>query len=233
MPHWRYGRPYGNIESNDPRPFTLYHRHQQLRTWIDQLPNKNGPTAILDHGANPGLVSHFTKQALIDIAHKIIQEKPHDERISAINKALESKQFNKLAKLCGVRVIQIAERDSQIITKPKKVNEFINTWSIEGLYEEGIGPVELGWGTHEKTLPDNALEHTAGPKNQICIRQRGIDTLVRSWVPSGDIIGMAIRHGEAYSISRYLTVYDGRKSGIPTNRILCILSFRRRNCIIV
>src|SRR3954454_3383057 len=27
-----------------------------------------GPTAIITHGANPGLVSHFVKQALIDVA---------------------------------------------------------------------------------------------------------------------------------------------------------------------
>src|SRR5205085_7139664 len=29
------------------------------------------PTAILTHGANPGLVSHFVKQALIDVARDI------------------------------------------------------------------------------------------------------------------------------------------------------------------
>src|SRR5712691_6367965 len=28
-----------------------------------------GPTAVITHGANPGLVSHFVKQALVDIAH--------------------------------------------------------------------------------------------------------------------------------------------------------------------
>src|ERR1700692_3321363 len=28
----------------------------------------NGPTAVLTHGANPGLVSHFVKQALVDVA---------------------------------------------------------------------------------------------------------------------------------------------------------------------
>src|ERR1044071_2915395 len=28
----------------------------------------DGPTAVLTHGANPGLVSHFVKQALLDIA---------------------------------------------------------------------------------------------------------------------------------------------------------------------
>ena len=63
------------------------------------------------------------------------------------------------------------------------VDEFVNTWSVEGFYEEGIAPAELGWGTHEKTLPQNAYEHPSGPKNQICISQPGAKTCVRSWVP--------------------------------------------------
>ena len=31
---------------------------------------RNGPTAVITHGANPGLVSHFVKQALLDIAER-------------------------------------------------------------------------------------------------------------------------------------------------------------------
>ena len=30
--------------------------------------HKNGPTAVLTHGANPGLVSHLLKQALLNVA---------------------------------------------------------------------------------------------------------------------------------------------------------------------
>src|ERR1700754_1930377 len=30
--------------------------------------HKNGPTALITHGANPGLVSHFVKQAMLNIA---------------------------------------------------------------------------------------------------------------------------------------------------------------------
>jgi homospermidine synthase len=29
---------------------------------------ENGPTAVLTHGANPGMVSHFVKQAMLNIA---------------------------------------------------------------------------------------------------------------------------------------------------------------------
>lgn len=200
--------PYQHVHAKDPRELTLYERQMNIRELIDFLPNKKGPTAILDHGANPGLVSHFTKQALEEIAQKIIAEKPQDTRVSKLQEALAHKNFPALAQLTGVKTIQIAERDSQITSDPKKVNEFVNTWSIPGLHEEGIAPSELGWGTHELYAPEGVMFHESGPKNQVCLKTRGIDTLVRSRVPSGDIIGMVIRHGEAYGISERLTVWE-------------------------
>jgi homospermidine synthase len=56
------------------------------------------------------------------------------------------KNFPKLAQELNIRVIHISERDTQITNKPKEVNEFVNTWSPEGFYEEGVAPTELGWG---------------------------------------------------------------------------------------
>ena len=34
-----------------------------------------GPTAVIEHGANPGLISHFVKQGLIDIGQSLIADK--------------------------------------------------------------------------------------------------------------------------------------------------------------
>jgi len=199
--------PYKDVNQKDPRSLTLYARQMKITNLIKSIKAK-GPTAILDHGANPGLVSHFTKQALIDIADTIINNKPNDIRIPKIKEAVDDKNFATLAQLIGVKIIQIAERDSQITSNPKKMNEFINTWSIPGLYEEGIAPSELGWGTHEYHMPKGIMFHNEGPRNQILLNSRGIDTFARSWVPSGDIIGMVIRHGEAYGISERLTVWE-------------------------
>lgn len=207
--------PYQNVASQKPQDLTLYARQMKIAELIKSFGGKKGATAILDHGANPGLVSHFTKQALVDISQKIINEKPHDARITAILQAREAKKFGELAQLLGVKIIQIAERDSQVTTQPKKMNEFVNTWSVAGIYEEGIAPAELGWGTHERNKPHGIMYHSSGPKNQILLRSRGMDTLVRSWVPSGDIIGMVIRHGEAYGISERLTVWQ---DGTPIYR---------------
>ena len=200
--------PYKDGERNDPAKYTLYTRHMDLRARIDMDAGKKYSTAIVDHGANPGLVSHFTKHSLIDIAKKIIREKPNDLRRAQLELALAEKDFAGLAMIEDVKTIHISERDTQITNRPKEVNEFVNTWSIEGFFEEGVAPAELGWGTHERYVPKSAYFHKVGPKNQICLRSIGMKTWVRSWVPCGEITGMVIRHGEAFSISDRLTVWD-------------------------
>lgn len=210
--------PYEGIGSSPPRERTLYARHMELRRMIDRWGDNSGPTAVLDHGANPGLVSHFTKQALLDIAAAWFDDgaEPGPE-LDALRDAAASRDFARLAQRLNVATIHISERDTQVSNVPKRENEFVNTWSVEGFHEEGIAPAELGWGTHEKTLPPGAQTHLSGPLNQICISHPGCRTWVRSWVPCGEIVGMVIRHGEAFSISDRLTVVqDGEPVYRPT-----------------
>jgi len=200
--------PYEGGSNKNPLDRTLYYRHMRMRqmksTW-----NKAGATAIVEHGANPGLVSHLVKKSLVDIATRAIKE---GKAASGVEAALISENYNDLAHLLGVKVIHISERDTQVTNKPKQWGEFVNTWSVEGFYEEGVAPAELGWGTHEKSLPVNAYEHPTGPKNQIAIAQPGATTWVRSWVPHFEIQGMVIRHGEAFTISDHLTVWENEKA---------------------
>jgi len=55
--------PYDDLASTDPRDRTLYVRHQDLRR-LKAKWGQPGATAVVEHGANPGLVSHFVKRAL-------------------------------------------------------------------------------------------------------------------------------------------------------------------------
>ena len=204
--------PYADRVRQDPRNYTLYSRQMELRALVQKWGSNNGPSAIVDHGANPGLVSHFTKHALIGITQKLLECKPHDPRVQDLKAALAAKDFKRMARLAQVQVIHISERDSQDSSVPRRVNEFVNTWSIEGLYEEGVAPAEMGWGTHEKSLPPGAVVFEDGPCNQICLSSLGMNTFARSWVPSGPIVGMIIRHGEAFGISDHLTVWEGNRA---------------------
>lgn len=200
--------PNSDPASRSPQDKSLYARHMKLRKLTDTWGGK-GPTSIVEHGANPGFVSSLVKKGLVDIATKALSE----NKVGAeVKSALESENYPALAHALGVKVIHISERDTQVSDKPKQFNEFVNTWSVEGFYEEGMAPAEMGWGTHEKKLPPKAYTHSAGPKNQIGMAQPGATTWVRSWVPNMNITGMVIRHGEAFTISDYLTVWDGDKA---------------------
>jgi homospermidine synthase len=208
--------PTEGIYTKSPFEKSLYWRQMQLRELSRDW--KDAPTAIVDHGANPGLISHFVKQALLDIAARVSFDKkvsPQDEE--EIAHLAKKKDFARLAKKLGIKVIHCSERDTQIASRPKEVNEFVGTWSIEGLREEGTAPAEIGWGTHEQKLPPLANIPPCGPKNQIFLPQMGINTWVRSWIPDEEIIGMMIRHGEAFGLSDRLTVWgDGKAIYRPT-----------------
>ena len=106
--------------------------------------SKDAPTAVLTHGANPGLVSHLVKRALLNVAQDVGLE----TKVPATRE-----QWAKLAQALDIKVIHVAERDTQVSKDPKKPNEFVNTWSVDGFVSEGAQPAELGWGTHEKHFP--------------------------------------------------------------------------------
>ena len=207
--------PYEAQADRDPRERTLLHRHLALaevkRSWSEP-----GATAVVEHGANPGMVSHFVKRALTEIAQECIAQGLLAAEVkTGVEQALAGRDYPKLAQLLTVKVIHISERDTQVTNQPKVPGEFVNTWSVAGFHEEGIAPAELGWGTHEQKLPPKGMRHESS-QTQICIAQPGATTWVRSWVPDYEINGMVVRHGEAYTIAKHLTVTD--ENGVEVYR---------------
>lgn len=167
-------------------------------------------TAVLSHGANPGLVSHFVKQALLNIAA--------DTGVDATVPA-DREGWAALAESLGIKVIHIAERDTQTASFAKAPGEFVNTWSIDGFVGEGCQPAELGWGTHEGALPPDGREHDFGGGAAIYLMRPGASTRVRTWTPlEGPFHGFLITHNEAISISDYYTTRnaDGSVRYRPT-----------------
>jgi len=162
---------------------------------------KQSPTAVLTHGANPGLVSHFVKRALLNIAQDTGVE---------VAKPTRRAEWAALAQKLGVKVIHIAERDTQVAVNPKLPGEFVNTWSIDGFTGEGQQPAELGWGSHEKELPSDGRKHDFGCQSAIYLLRPGAGTRVRTWTPiAGTFHGFLITHGESISMADYYSVKQG------------------------
>lgn len=162
---------------------------------------ENAPTQISAHGANPGLVSHFTKQALLNLA------KDFGVDCGAL---VARSDWARLAQKLNVKTIHIAERDTQVANIPKAIGEFVNTWSVDGFISEGCQPAELGWGSHEKHFPADGGTHDFGCGSAIFLKRPGATTKVRSWTPEEGVFhGFLITHDESITIADFLTLKSG------------------------
>jgi homospermidine synthase len=206
----------GTDRSLDPARRTNYAKREQLLEQRRAHPSR--PTAVSCCGANPGMVSWFVKQALLDVAAGVGLD-PGEPKTR--------EEWGRLMRRAGVKGIHVAERDTQRAKTPKPMGEFVNTWSVEGLVTEALQPAELGWGTHEKALPPEGRRHEAGCGAAIYLLRPGGDTRVRSWCPTpGPQRGFLVTHNESISIADYFTV---REKGEVVYRPTCHYAYHPAN----
>lgn len=190
-------------ETAEPADRTNYALRETVRR--EKARNPGGTTAVSCCGANPGMVSWFVKEALLNIAADTGVESDAKPGAGA-----GREDWARLMQRLGVKGVHIAERDTQRAREPKPMNEFWNTWSAEGFISEGLQPAELGWGTHEAWRPDNARGFDHGPQAALYLLQPGANTRVRSWTPTAQAqYGFLVTHNEAISIADYYTVREG------------------------
>lgn len=170
-----------------------------LRKQAMSLRGKGHVTALVANGANPGLITHFVRKGL--------------EELAVIKSVEFCGDHAKLARDLGVSTVQIAECDTQDDQRRYPRNTFVNTWSVDGFISELCHqPVEMGWGSHEG--PRNDVLNFDGSGSVYMPGRTALNTRVRSWVPSvGEQEAHLVTHHEAHSIAEMLTV---REHGFPT-----------------
>lgn len=182
-------------EYNNPLDASLYNKYIKIEKANKLIVNKKF-TAVVAMGANPGNVSIWTKYGL-DLINKKYNHK--------------FKTYAELAYKLGVSVVQISEKDGQLNTKPKRPNEYCNTWSTDGesYYEEALGFVEGSWGTHEKTIPKNMA---VNDNRHFVIDKLSLQASAQSYVPLyGRFVGNMIPHEETITIGQCLTLVEDNK----------------------
>ncbi len=188
----------------DPSTDNALRTNQALRQTVveERRRSPGGTTAISCCGANPGMVSWFVKAALAHLAVEL----GHGDPVPASG---DREAWARYMRDLGVQGVHVAERDTQRAVGPKPIGVFWNTWSVEGFISEGLQPAELGWGTHERWVPDNARTHDDPSAPGIFLEQPGAETKVRTWCPShGGQYGFLVTHNESLSIPDFFTVFD-------------------------
>ncbi|MHB8439506.1 MAG: homospermidine synthase [Acidimicrobiales bacterium] len=160
-----------------------------------------GTTAVSACGANPGMVSWFVKEALLEVGRRVGLQ---------FEEPTTREQWAQLMHDAGVKGIHIAERDTQRAAGGKPAGVFVNTWSVDGFVSEGLQPAEVGWGTHERWMPPTGHRHADMLAPSIYLARPGADTRVRTWCPTpGPQYGLCVTHNESISIADYFTVRKG------------------------
>ena len=105
-----------------------------------------GTTAVSCCGANPGMVSWFVKQALLNVAGDTRPQVQGAEDARGLGAGSPRSSASRASTSPSATPSAPSSRS--------RMDVFVNTWSVEGFISEGMQPAELGWGTHEKWMPD-------------------------------------------------------------------------------
>lgn len=191
------------IDEWEHSPLSLYELKQNI---LDEV-KYYGPkmTAVINHGMNPGLVSHITKLFLRGLAEK--------KKIKNIDQLLKDNKYNQLAKILGLTLIQISERDNQQTNLVTTEKEFYNTWSVMGFIDEALLNTEISYGTHEKKMPFKADTSRLKTTGQIILPIPCHQVRAKTYEPVGGLAtGYCIAHAECYSLAKFLMTPDHRIS---------------------
>jgi homospermidine synthase len=175
--------------------YTFYNRFKNMEN-KNKVNIKKSNNFIVSLGCNPGNVNMWTLYAL--------------DKINKQKDDFAYSTYAELAKLMGLRTIHVSEKDTQITNKPKRENEYVNSWASDSIswYDEAFGFLEISWGTHETKLPDN-VQLALSNEYQIIINNVGCETFAHTYTPvSANVMGMLIRHEESYTICKALTFKD-------------------------
>lgn len=159
-----------------------------LRAELQRRLPGDAPTAIVGHGCNPGIISHFCKQALLDLQARDVS--------AAAPAPATREEWAALAHTLRVRTVIVSERDSQQGNLLLRTGELFNTWCTESIFQEMGEAPNFASGTHEpggrgavRRLPGSAAMWR-----------------VRSWEPSaGPFLGSLVPHSETFTIADYLS----------------------------
>jgi homospermidine synthase len=185
---------------------TLHNLHEIAREFGEH----KGSTIVLEHGMNPGLITHFVKAGLKKVVKQVLLEADRNSiKLPELLTAYYENDFAKMAMICDLETVHCSERDTQTPKIDRRPGEFMNTWGPYSFYAEGVDPVQIGKGSRNENIK-GTVKPLRGDDNMVILPTRGIDIELESYVPPyGKIRGMVIPHGENDTINRLLTVKMG------------------------
>lgn len=160
---------------------------------------------VLQHGNNPGLVSHFVKAGFEYIVKKQFKNN------KKLNLLLEEKRFNELAKELGVKEIHVNDNDYQEVKDKFNKNKLYSTWSVDSFFFEMLSEATATIGTSEKIENENECKKIDLENGFLEFKELAIDRMGKTYYPNGKFEGFLVPHEETITIAKSLEVKEEGK----------------------
>ena len=180
-------------------------KKNELRNLLKEKNNVNKYPIVLQHGNNPGLVSHFVKAGLEYIVKK--QFKNNIE----LNMLLEQNKFNELAKELDLKEIHVNDNDYQEVKDDFDANKLYSTWSVDSFFFEMLSESTVNIGTHEQVVYSKEYKNIDIKNGFLEFKDLAIDKVGKTYYPKGKFEGFVVPHEETITIAKSLEVKSGEE----------------------
>lgn len=157
---------------------------------------------VLQHGNNPGLVSHFVKAAIEYVVHTQFKK---DKQLKALIKA---GKFNEAARALGIRMIHVNDIDLQQVKDAYSDNLLFSTWCTDSFWFEMLSEATANIGTHEKIDYEAECNLVDRERGFLEFKKLAADKKCRTYYPGGYFEGFMVPHEETITIAQSLEVQE-------------------------
>lgn len=187
-------------EADWPENWYSIFNENRLKTAMKKKYNNKYPI-VLQHGNNPGLVSHFVKAGIEYIVNT--QFKKSKE----LKELIKENKFNKVAQKLGIKMIHVNDIDLQEVNSNDE-NILFNTWCIDSFFFEMLSESTVNVGTHEKIDFEDECKYLDKNDGFLEFKKLAVDTKCRTYYPNGEFEGFLVPHEETITIAKGLEVEE-------------------------
>ena len=178
---------------------------------------------VLQHGNNPGLVSHFVKRSIEYIVKKQFKK---DKELKQL---LKENKFNEIAKKLGIRMIHVNDIDLQKIKEEFKEEKLVNTWCVDSFFFELLSEATENIGTHEMIDHKEEIKKLDIDRGFLEYKKLAVNVQCKTYYPNGYFEGFLVPHEETITIAKSLEVKEGKRTVIIINDIEAYLRNTKSN----
>lgn len=189
-------------EADWPENWYSIFTENELKKELKKKYANNKYPIILQHGNNPGLVSHFVKLAIEYIVNKQFKHNKY------LKKLLQEQKWNLIAQAIGIKMIHVNDIDLQDINEKFNSEKLVNTWCVDSFFFEMLSESTQELGTHE--VVENLKSYNKLDKEKGFLEYQSIarDFGCKTYYPNGSFEGLLTPHEEIITIANNLEVYE-------------------------